>query len=181
LRSRGSTFRTRRSALRRIGALGELVDRLHAPAHQQDHRGGHREDRDGQFKRDLAATGLTPRQFSVLAVLAQRPSITVADLARAVLTTPQSMAALVDGLEKRGLLLRSAARQRGVAAPLAPTPAGLAALAHAAPRIATSEKAVFGHLTEQQRDALNRILADLEDHTADSDDGDDNRAPSDRA
>jgi hypothetical protein len=59
--------------------------------------------------------------------------------------------------------------------------AGLAALAHAAPRIATSEKAVFGHLTEQQRDALNRILADLEDHTADSDDGDDNRAPSDRA
>ena len=134
-----------------------------------------------QFKRDLAATGLTPRQFSVLAVLAQQPSITVADLARAVLTTPQSMAALVEGLEQRGLLLRSAARQRGVAAPLAPTPAGLAALAHAAPRIATSEEAVFGHLTGQQRDALNRILADLEDHTTDGDVGDDNRAPSDRA
>ena len=131
-----------------------------------------------QFKRDLAATGLTPRQFSVLAVLAQRPSITVADLARAVLTTPQSMAALVDGLERRGLLLRSAARQRGVAAPLAPTPAGLAALAHAAPRIATSERAVFGHLTERQRDALNRVLTELEDHTLDSGD---NRTPSDRA
>ena len=131
-----------------------------------------------QFKRDLAATGLTPRQFSVLAVLAQQPSITVADLARAVLTTPQSMAALVDGLERRGLLLRSAARQRGVAAPLAPTPAGLAALAHAAPRIATSEKAVFGHLTGQQHDALDRILTELEDHTLDSGD---NRTPSDRA
>jgi len=132
-----------------------------------------------QFKRDLAATGLTPRQFSVLAVLAQRPSITVADLARAVLTTPQSMAALVDGLEQRGLLVRSAARQRGVAAPLAPTPAGLAALARAAPRIARSEAAVFGHLTEQQHDALNRVLTDLEDHTLDGDD--DDRAPSDRA
>jgi len=132
-----------------------------------------------QFKRDLAATGLTPRQFSVLAVLAQRPSITVADLARAVLTTPQSMAALVDGLEQRGLLVRSAARQRGVAAPLAPTPAGLAALARAAPRIARSEAAVFGHLTEQQHDALNRVLTDLEDPTLDGDD--DDRAPSDRA
>lgn len=117
-----------------------------------------------RFKEDLAPTGLSPRQFSILAVLAHRPSITVADLARAVLTTPQSMAALVEALERRGFVVRSTPRRRGVAAPLALTPAGRAAVDHSAPRIAASETAVFGHLTRQQHAALDHILSALETH-----------------
>lgn len=129
---------------------------------------GYRTVRAGQalerrFREALAPSALSPRQFSVLAVLVERPAITVADLARAVLTTPQSMATLVDGLEERGLVTREAPRSRGVAAPLAATPAGRAALAGAAPAVVTMEEEVFAGLPAGGRGALHHALAYLEE------------------
>jgi len=61
---------------------------------------------EARFKAALAVFELSPRQFSVLAVLVERPEVTVAEIARAVLTTPQSMAALTEGLEARPWGLR---------------------------------------------------------------------------
>lgn len=115
-----------------------------------------------RFKRDLASHNLTPRQFSVLAVLADRPDISTAELARTVLTTPQSMSALVEGLVQRGLIARAIPRQRGVTAPLRPTDAGRAALAAAAPDIAATEHALFDTLPADDRDGLRLVLDRLD-------------------
>ena len=77
-----------------------------------------------RFAATLAPHGLTPRQFSVLFVLAASPGVTSAELARAVLTTPQGMHALVEQLERRGLVERGAERGRGRAAPVHVTDEG---------------------------------------------------------
>jgi len=61
----------------------------------------------------LAARGLNPIQFGVLAHLAIEVEMTQADLARSVLVRPQSVAPLLDGLEERGLIARTGDRSRG--------------------------------------------------------------------
>jgi DNA-binding MarR family transcriptional regulator len=116
-----------------------------------------------RFKEVLATWRLSPRQFSVLAVLAERSDVTVAELARAVLTTPQSMAALVDGLHERLLVARSGPRLRGVAAPLTITAGGRAALAEASPAILDMEREVFTGLPAERLETLRLVLAHLEE------------------
>lgn len=76
----------------------------------------------------LAAHGLHPIHFGVLAYLAIAPEMTQADLARAVLVRPQSIAPLLDGLEDRGLICRSGERARGRRNPVQITDDGRRAL-----------------------------------------------------
>lgn len=61
----------------------------------------------------LAAHDLNPIQFGVLAFLEQDGELTTASIARSVLLRPQSIAPLLDGLEQRELIRRSATRLRG--------------------------------------------------------------------
>lgn len=61
----------------------------------------------------LASHHLNPVHFGVLAVLAIEGEMTQADLARAVLLRPQSIAPLLDGLEQRELIRRTGSRARG--------------------------------------------------------------------
>src|SRR5664279_4789299 len=82
-----------------------------------------------RFDTAVRPQGLTARQFSVLAVVRSRPGVTSADLARAVLTTPQSMGAIIDQLETAGLLQSRPRRGRGVPAPTELSAAGEKALA----------------------------------------------------
>lgn len=72
----------------------------------------------------LAAHGLNPIHFGVLAYLVIAPEMTQADLARAVLVRPQSIAPLLDGLEERGLIRRTGDRARGRRNPVQITDAG---------------------------------------------------------
>lgn len=81
-----------------------------------------------RFDNALRPHGLTARQFSVLSVLRARPGVTSAELARAVLMTPQSMGALVDQLERTGLVQPRARRGKGVPTPTRLSPAGSKAL-----------------------------------------------------
>lgn len=118
---------------------------------------------EARFKHALAPFELSARQFSVLAVLVERPSCTAAELARAVLTTPQSMATLIEGLERRGLVARDGPRRRGVATPLVPTDAARAVLERAAPAIVAIEQDVFGPVGAEHREGVRRVFADLED------------------
>jgi DNA-binding MarR family transcriptional regulator len=76
----------------------------------------------------LAAHGLNPIHFGVLAYLAIAPEMTQADLARAVLVRPQSIAPLLDGLEERGLIRRTGDRARGRRNPVQITDDGERAL-----------------------------------------------------
>lgn len=69
-----------------------------------------------RFRDLFAAHGLTPTQFGVLACLRDGDSFTKAQLARAVLVTPQSMDPLIEGLLQRGLVERDGPTGRGRAA-----------------------------------------------------------------
>lgn len=56
---------------------------------------------------------LSPAQFGVLVYLAANGQMTQAELARSTLVRPQTLARVLDGMQERGLLTRTAPRQRG--------------------------------------------------------------------
>jgi DNA-binding MarR family transcriptional regulator len=115
-----------------------------------------------RFATALAPFGLSPRQFSVLPVLAASPGITNADLARAVLTTPQGMHALLEQLERRGLVERGSQRGRGRSAPVQPTSRGRELLSLAQERALALEAETRARLGEPEHRHLLRLLERLE-------------------
>ena len=107
---------------------------------------------------------LSVRQFSILAQLAHRPSIGSAELARAVLVTPQSMGSLIDTLEQRGLVVRRRQGGRGTRLALSLTESGEAALSagyRVADRLREAERATLGAKEAQLIDLLDRLHATL--------------------
>lgn len=70
----------------------------------------------------LAPYGLTVAQFTTLSVLARRPGLSNAQLARRALILPQSMIQVISALENRGLVSRTRAHGRALQTQL--TPAG---------------------------------------------------------
>jgi DNA-binding MarR family transcriptional regulator len=116
-----------------------------------------------RFAVALGPAGLSPRQFSVLAVLASTPEITSAGLARAVLTTPQSMHTLLDQLQARGLIDRGPVRGRGRPAPVRLTADGRAVLATSGTAIVELEGATRERLGETDYRQLARLLDRLEE------------------
>lgn len=88
-----------------------------------------------RFAAELAEVGLRVHEFSVMAMLASRPSATAAELAEAVLITPQSMGPLLDRLEASGAIHRPAVRGKGRTAPAQLTEAGRVLLKSAFDRV----------------------------------------------
>lgn len=87
---------------------------------------------------ELEPLGLSPVEFGALVQLAAGDELNQAELARAVGVRPQSMAALVGGLETRGLVERGAAPGRGRASRLHLTRDGRELLADAWPTVVGS-------------------------------------------
>jgi DNA-binding MarR family transcriptional regulator len=110
-----------------------------------------------RFEATLAAHGLTPRQFAVLAHLARDPGLGAGALARLVLITPQSMGALLDELAAAGLVARTPA-SRGKRRETALTAAGHARLAAAGPAVVAFERAPTAAITAAEGAAANRAL-----------------------
>lgn len=106
----------------------------------------------------LAGQGLHPIHFGVLAHLVIADEMTQADIARAVLQRPQSIAPLLDGLEERGLICRTGDRARGRPNPVRITDSGRRALDAAWDLArATNDLSDVG-LTAQESGELNRLL-----------------------
>lgn len=106
----------------------------------------------------LEAHDLTPIHFGVLAYLALAPELTQAELARAVLLRPQSIAPLLDGLGERGLIRRTGDRARGRRNPVQITDEGrsvLDAVWHIA--LGANDLSDAGLSTEESVE-LNRLL-----------------------
>ena len=81
--------------------------------------------RAGQIMTEaLEGHSLNPVQFGVLAQLAAGGTMTQAELARAVLVRPQSMAPLLQEMEDLGLIRRSPLRERGRPNPVELTSVG---------------------------------------------------------
>jgi len=106
----------------------------------------------------LAAHGLNPIHFGVLAYLAIAPEMTQADLARAVLVRPQSIAPLLDGLQERGLIRRTGDRARGRRNPVQITDEGRRALDAVWDIALSTNDLSNAGLTNQESAELNRLL-----------------------
>ncbi len=118
-----------------------------------------------ELDRALQAVGLTLIQFSALAHIARRPDLSNADLARALLTSPQATTTLVSRLVKHGLVQRTTP-SRGKVSAVRLSEAGMRKL-EAAERIAVAaEQRAWRSVPARQQDnisvALERLLADLE-------------------
>lgn len=106
----------------------------------------------------LAAHGLNPVHFGVLAYLAIEPEMTQADLARAVLVRPQSIAPLLDGLEERGLIRRTGHRARGRRNPVQITDRGQGALEAVWDVALSTNDLTDAGLSADEGAELNRLL-----------------------
>ncbi len=106
----------------------------------------------------LAEHGLNPIHFGVLAYLAIDPEMTQADLTRAVLVRPQSIAPLLDRLEDQQLIRRTGHRARGRRNPVQITDDGRRTLdAVWAVALSTNDLTDAG-LTNDESLELNRLL-----------------------
>lgn len=106
----------------------------------------------------LAAHHLHPVHLGVLAHLDAAEQLSQVDLARAVLQRPQSIAALLDGLERRGPVRRMGARVRGRRHPVQITDDGRAALQAAWSIAVSSNDLSDAGLTPAESAELNRLL-----------------------
>src|SRR6476659_9878065 len=71
------------------------------------------------------AGGLTRSQFGALSVIVRQPGLSAADLARAMLVTPQAVNLIVSGLEADGLVKKRASATHGRILELFATPTGV--------------------------------------------------------
>lgn len=110
-----------------------------------------------RFETELATHGLTPSRFGVLAHLAADPGLGSGQLARLVMITPQSMGALLDELERDGLVRRGPAI-RGRLRATEVTAAGRERLRAAVPAVVALEAKSTAVLGEARSHATNESL-----------------------
>lgn len=109
-----------------------------------------------RFAEVFAEFGLTPAQYGVLASLADGDDLSQAELARAILVRPQSLAAVVDTLVAAGLVVREGPPGRGRRKSHALSDRGSRAVAEARPaayRLLRSEVTGLDPRQTQQFDA----------------------------
>lgn len=109
------------------------------------------------FTAELAAVGLKPHLFGILATLHRNPGMSSADLARQVRVTPQSMGSLLRGLSADGLVEHPEPR-RGQPLSLRLTAAGEELLGRAWPVIARMNQPEALGLTATEARQLNSLL-----------------------
>ena len=100
----------------------------------------------------LRPWGLSVQQYTTLSILAARPDLSNAQLARRALVTPQSM------LERRGLVQRRADPTHGQILRATLTPAGNALLKTADPAVEEIHAQIFDGLSAPERAAAERAL-----------------------
>jgi DNA-binding MarR family transcriptional regulator len=109
----------------------------------------------------IAGHGLTPVQYGVLAQLATNDSMTRAQLARATLTTPQSMAGVIDGMVEKGLIAFAGESGKGRPNPLMLTEFGHETVDVVWPAVLEHNRAHPLGLTEAEVASLDAILQKL--------------------
>lgn len=112
----------------------------------------------------LGRVGLTLRQFTVLAHVAQTPGATRTEVARRLLTTPQAVGGLVQRLVAAGLVKRDS-NGPGLPVGLTLTSAGTLALRRATPIVRQTENDAVSIVGEEERrhveDVLDRLVEAL--------------------
>ena len=108
----------------------------------------------------LRPLGMTITHYSCLELLAQRPGLSSAELARGTFVTRQSMHALLQQLERDGLVARASVADSGRALPTRLTAAGEAQRREASAAVRGVEDRMRSRLDEGRVDALRTLLRD---------------------
>jgi DNA-binding MarR family transcriptional regulator len=112
---------------------------------------------DGIFRRVVEQPlALRPVEYTVLTLVAENPGSSLARIARALSVTPPHVTALVDRLEERGLLARSASDSDRRSLVLSVTAAGAKLVRQATEQILAAENAALALTPGEQA-----ILAEL--------------------
>jgi DNA-binding MarR family transcriptional regulator len=106
----------------------------------------------------IATHGLTPVQMGVLVQLATYESLTRAELARLTLTTPQSMAGVIEGMVAKGLIAFRGEGGKGRPNPVWLTAEGEATLEALWPAFVEANSPAALGLSEAEAASLNKIL-----------------------
>lgn len=112
--------------------------------------------------RALRTVDITPTQFYALAHVAQRPGLSGAELARALLTTPQATATLIGRLTAAGLVERDRPGP-GVSGAVSLTPAGRKRLRAATTVAVDAEAAALSSIPPADRHRVSTVLQSLLD------------------
>lgn len=112
--------------------------------------------------RALRTVDTTPTQFYALAYIAQSPGLSSADLARALMTTPQAVATLIKRLVAAGLVERDQPG-RGLSGAVRLTPGGLAKLRGAVTVAVTAEATALRSISAADQKHVTTILQALLD------------------
>ena len=106
----------------------------------------------------IAQYGLSPVQMGVLVQLATYEQLTRAELARLTLTTPQSMAGVIEGMVAKGLIVLNGEGGRGRPNPVRATAEGQAMLEALWPAFMQANSAEALGLSEAEAASLNEVL-----------------------
>jgi DNA-binding MarR family transcriptional regulator len=113
------------------------------------------------MENELRHSGLTRAQFGTLSVVARQPGLSAAELARAVMVTPQAINLLVGGLEREGLIDRRPHPTHGRILEIHPTKKGIRRLQDAYPAVTELEDRITGDRSERQIALIKRWLVDV--------------------
>lgn len=112
------------------------------------------------FLQETGADGLTPVQYAALQAVANRPTIDQRTLAGLVGLDTSTLAGVVDRLEARGLLQRSASPDDRRVKLVSPTAAGQQALAALVPAMLRAQDRILAPSAAERRE-FNRMLSVL--------------------
>lgn len=106
----------------------------------------------------IVSHGLTAVQFGVLVQLVTHGPMTRAELARATMVRPQSMAGVIDGMLELGMLELTGAGGRGRPNPVTITVEGRAKIEAVWPPFVEANRAKHLGLSESEAAELNAVL-----------------------
>jgi DNA-binding MarR family transcriptional regulator len=112
----------------------------------------------GLFARELSALGISPRDFGVLQVIDGQAPITQQALGAALGIDPSTTVGIVDALERQELVERRRHPTDRRANALHLTRAGKRTLMRARAVVRSTDAAVFGRLSDDERATLHDLL-----------------------
>lgn len=110
------------------------------------------------FMEEIGPTRLTPRQFALLLILAQRPGLTQTELVEETGIDRSTVGDMIDRLVGRGLVRRRRSGRDQRANTLVILPAGTAALTEALPAVERAQQRIMAPLPPASRPAFMAAL-----------------------
>ena len=117
-----------------------------------------------KMDQDLKVLGLSTAQYAILAALQEANVASGAELARRCFVTPQTVTALIAGLDQARLIDRSPSRHHGRIIEARLTDSGQIVLRRAHAIVKAIEDDMLADLSERDRIALARMLKSCVDH-----------------